>query len=167
MQGRRDAAARRPPHRHEVPARGLRRAGIDRRVQHGRGSGSPAERARARHPAGVTGGPGEVCEEPWSGVFAATLCPFHDDYSIDEVGLRVAERARVTRAIANEVGTQVKVVSGVSAEGSFEAIDHALEAKDAGADAILLMPPHHWLRFGRTPSTAIGFFEDVAAGADI
>jgi 4-hydroxy-tetrahydrodipicolinate synthase len=136
-----------------------------------------------------------VFEEPWSGVFAATLCPFHDDYSIDEgglrsyvrylasvdgmkglvcnghtgevMGLRVAERARVTRIIADEVGTRVKVVSGVSAEGSFEAIDHALEAKDAGADAILLMPPHHWLRFGRTPSTAIGFFEDVAAGADI
>jgi 4-hydroxy-tetrahydrodipicolinate synthase len=136
-----------------------------------------------------------VFEEPWSGVFAATLCPFREDYSIDEdglrgyvrylagtdgmkglvcnghtgevMGLRVAERARVTRIIADEVGSRVKVVSGVSAEGSFEAIDHAQEAKDAGADAILLMPPHHWLRFGRTRSSAVGFFEDVANGADI
>ena len=29
------------------------------------------------------------------------------------------------------------------------------------------MPPHHWLRFGRTSETAIGFFQDVAEGADI
>jgi 4-hydroxy-tetrahydrodipicolinate synthase len=29
------------------------------------------------------------------------------------------------------------------------------------------MPPHHWLRFGRSSTTAVGFFEDVAEGADI
>jgi len=60
-----------------------------------------------------------------------------------------------------------KVVSGVSAEGSAEAIDHALAAKAAGADAILLMPPHHWLRFGRSRDTAVGFVQDVAEGAGI
>ena len=49
-----------------------------------------------------------------------------------------------------------------------EAIDPALAAKEAGADAILLMPPHHWLRFGRSSQTVVGFFEDVAsAGIDI
>ena len=134
-------------------------------------------------------------EHPWSGVFPATLCPFRDDYSIDEeglrayvrylasvdgikglvcnghtgevMGLRTKERAEVTRIIADEVGDQVKVISGICCEGSFEAIDHALAAKEAGADAILLMPPHHWLRFGRTPDTAIAYFEDVAKGADI
>ncbi len=202
-------------------------------------------------------------ENPWSGVFAATLCPFNEDYSIDEeglrayarylagvdgmkglvcnghtgevMGLRTAERAEVTRIFAEEVGRrsrgvgqetspngglsrspsvsrprrggvgretspnggvgqetlpnggvgqetspnggvgretspnggprQVKIVSGVCTEGSFEAIDHALAAKEAGADAILLMPPHHWLRFGRDARTAVGFFADVAAGA--
>jgi 4-hydroxy-tetrahydrodipicolinate synthase len=61
----------------------------------------------------------------------------------------------------------IKVVSGVSAEGSLEAIDHARAARDAGADAILLMPPHHWLRFGRLSATAIGFVEDVANAAGI
>ena len=94
----------------------------------------------------------------WSGVFAATLCPFHEDYSLDEDGLReylrwvasfpgmcglVAnghtgeimslrpeERARVTKITAEEVGNQTKVVSGVSCEGSLEAIDHALAAKE-------------------------------------
>lgn len=134
-------------------------------------------------------------EHPWSGVFAATLCPFRDDLSIDDeglhqyatylanvpgmkglvcnghtgevMGLRTAERAEVTRQFARAAGHKVKIISGVCAEGSLEAIDHALAAKEAGADAILLMPPHHWLRFGRTPDTAVGYFEDVARGANI
>ncbi len=131
---------------------------------------------------------------PWAGVFAATLCCFHPDQSVDEAGLeayfrelaavrglrglvcnghtgeimslRPAERAQVTRVAARSAGPsprKIKVVSGVSAEGSAEAVDHALAAKEAGADAILLMPPHHWLRFGRSSRTAVGFFADVAA----
>ena len=131
----------------------------------------------------------------WTGVLPATLCAFREDDSIDEEGMRAyfgylasvpgitglvcnghtgevmslrnRERAQVTRIMAETVGSKVKVVSGVCAEGSDEAIDQALAAKDAGADAILLMPPHHWLRFGRTSETAIGFFEDVAKDADI
>lgn len=90
------------------------------------------------------------------------------------MSLRPNERVRVTRILAKTMqetnrrsGRSVKVITGVSAEGSLEAIDHALAAKEAGADAILLMPPHHWLRFGRSARTAVGFFEDVAAGADI
>ena len=80
--------------------------------------------------------------------------------------LRPKERAHVTKITAEAVKGKVKVVSGVSAEGSLEATDYALAAKDAGADGILLMPPHHWLRFGRISQTAIGFFQDVAE-ADI
>jgi 4-hydroxy-tetrahydrodipicolinate synthase len=139
---------------------------------------------------------------PWSGVFPATLCPFHEDESINEEGLaeyieelasvpgvegvvcnghtgeimslRPAERARVTQIVATAVrranertGRNVKAISGVSAEGSLEAIDHAIAAREAGADAILLMPPHHWLRFGRSASTAVGFMEDVAADGGV
>jgi 4-hydroxy-tetrahydrodipicolinate synthase len=135
-------------------------------------------------------------------VFPATLCPFHDDESIDEEGLagyieelatvpgvegvvcnghtgeimslRPTERARVTQIVATAVrranertGRNVKTISGVSAEGSHEAIDHAVAAREAGADAILLMPPHHWLRFGRSASTAVGFMEDVAADGGV
>jgi len=133
----------------------------------------------------------------WTGVMPATLCPFRDDDSIDEEGLRAyvrylasvpgitalvcnghtgevmslrnRERAEVTRIIADEVGHKVKVVSGVCAEGSDDAIDQAQAAKAAGADAILLMPPHHWIRFGRTTETCLGFFDDVAndGGIDI
>ena len=87
------------------------------------------------------------------------------------MSLRPSERNRVTQIVAETVkasGRAVKTISGVSVEGSLEGIDHALAAKEAGADAILLMPPHHWLRFGRSSQTAVGFFEDVAsAGIDI
>lgn len=131
----------------------------------------------------------------WGGVHAATLCPFHGDYSIDEKGLREyfrwlidfsgikglvcnghtgeimslrpEERRRVAQILAEEARGRVRTVSGVSAEGSLEAIDHALAAREAGMDAILLMPPHHWLRFGRSPETAVGFIQDVAEGAGI
>jgi len=136
--------------------------------------------------------------QPWAGVFTATLCAFHADETLDEEGLRryftelaavegvkgltcnghtgeimslrPTERARVTRLLAEAVraaGHEVKGISGVSAEGSLEAIEHALAAKEAGADAILLMPPHHWLRFGRSAKTAVGFVEDVAQGAGL
>lgn len=139
---------------------------------------------------------------PWSGVFPATLCPFRDDESIDEEGLRgyireVAsvpgiegvvcnghtgeimslrpeERTRVMQIVAEAVretnaatGRSVRAITGVSAEGSLEAIDHAIAAREAGADAILLMPPHHWLRFGRSVSTAVGFIDDVAHGSGV
>jgi len=137
-------------------------------------------------------------EHPWMGVFAATLCPFHEDESLDGAGLRAyigaltgvpglkglvpnghtgeimslreKERAEVTRIVAEEVaksGKPMKVISGVCGEGSLSAIDHALAAKQAGADSILLMPPHHWLRFGRSSAEAVGFIADVAEGADI
>jgi 4-hydroxy-tetrahydrodipicolinate synthase len=137
---------------------------------------------------------------PWTGVFAATLCPFREDQSLDEAGLAEyysdlakvegirglvcnghtgevmsllpSERVRVTQILAKTVTqmqSSIKVVSGVSAEGTLEAVEHAIAAKEAGADAVLLMPPHHWLRFGRLSSTAISFCTEVAetAGIDI
>lgn len=86
------------------------------------------------------------------------------------MALGADERVRVTRILAEEVrksGRALKVISGIAAEGSLVAIEQARAAKEAGADAILLMPPHYQLRFGRPSDTAIGFVQDVAAGADI
>jgi 4-hydroxy-tetrahydrodipicolinate synthase len=135
-------------------------------------------------------------------VYPATLCPFHDDESVDQEGLRSyirelasvpgvegvvcnghtgeimslrpEERVLVMRIVAEAVreanaasGRNVRAITGVSAEGSIEAIDHAIAAREAGADAILLMPPHHWLRFGRSTSTAVGFIDDVAQGSGV
>ena len=50
--------------------------------------------------------------------------------------LRPSERARVTAIVAEEAKGKVKTVSGVSAEGSLEAIDYAIAAKEADGDAI-------------------------------
>lgn len=86
------------------------------------------------------------------------------------MALKPDERFRVTQILSEEVrksGKNLKVISGVAGEGSLVAIDHALAAKEAGADAILLMPPHYQLRFGRSSETAVGFIQDVAEGADI
>jgi len=86
------------------------------------------------------------------------------------MSLRPDERVEVTQIVVDEVrksGRGLKVISGVAAEGSLEAIDHARAAGEAGADAILLMPPHYWLRFGRSGKTAVGFFEDVASDGGI
>lgn len=43
----------------------------------------------------------------------------------------------------------------------------AKEAKEAGADGILLMPPHMWLRFGMHKDAPFEYVKDVAEGADI
>jgi 4-hydroxy-tetrahydrodipicolinate synthase len=123
------------------------------------------------------------------------MCPFLEDERIDQAGLRAylaeladvdgvtglvvnghtgeigslldEERAAATAAAREAVGGKVKVVSGVMAEGSAGAVAQARAARQAGADGILLMPPHHWLRFGRSSETAVGFFRDVAEAVDV
>ncbi|MGN6566050.1 MAG: dihydrodipicolinate synthase family protein [Thermomicrobiales bacterium] len=135
--------------------------------------------------------------EQWSGVFPATLVPFLDDpaYSLDEVGLRAyirqfvgipgikgvvcnghtgeiqalfpEQRRRVVEVLVDELGDALPVISGIAAEATLEAVQHAQHAQAAGAKAILLMPPHLWLRFGRESATALRFVRDVAASIDI
>ena len=135
--------------------------------------------------------------QQWSGVFPATLLPFKHDphYSVDEAGFRSylrgfvgvpgikgvvvnghtgeiqalfpEERALATRIAAEEVGDELTVISGVSAEASLEAMQHAQQAQRAGARAILLMPPHLWMRFDRDSDAAIRFVRDVAPSIDI
>lgn len=134
-------------------------------------------------------------KEKWSGVFPAILLPFKDDYSIDEKGFRklikwVAghdgvngivvnghtgeissllpeERAEVVRIAADELNGRIPVISGVSAEGTTEAIQHAKAVEKAGGKGILLMPPHSWLRFGMQPESTVQFFRDVASSINI
>lgn len=134
-------------------------------------------------------------DKRWRGVYPAVLLPFDDHYRIDEPGFRellrwVAghegisgvvvnghtgevncllpeERAEVVRIAADELAGQVSVVSGVSAEGTIEASQHARAVQEAGGDGILLMPPHSWLRFGKQSEVVVSFFTDVAAAIDI
>jgi 4-hydroxy-tetrahydrodipicolinate synthase len=133
----------------------------------------------------------------WGGIFPAVMVPLNEDYSVNEeefknyldwlltykdkgiagfvtnghtgeiYGWTPEERAYITKLAADHVKGRVKVVSGIHAEGTFEAIEHARAAQEAGADAIMLMPPHIWLRFGTKKEAVLKYFQDVAAAIDI
>lgn len=128
-------------------------------------------------------------------IFPAISIPFHEDMTIDEpllrkyvawladfdeigglvcnghtgeiTGLSRKERAEVVRIVADEVGDRVTIISGINCENTKESIEMAKEAKEAGADGILLMPPHMWLRFGMHKDAPFEYVKDVAEGADI
>ena len=131
----------------------------------------------------------------WENIFPAVCIPLNDDYSVNEAEFRAYlrwltqfdlidgvvtnghtgeissfrpyERDMITRIAAEEVGDKVTIISGVSAEGTIETSEHAIGAQKAGADGILLMPPHTWLRFGMKQEAVIKYFQDVAAAIDI
>ena len=131
----------------------------------------------------------------WENIFPAICVPLNSDYSINEKELRKyvswlatfdeidglvcnghtgeitsfnrEERSRITKIVADEVGDRLMVISDVSADGTLEAIEHAKDAQKAGADGILLMPPHVWLRFGMKPEAPVRLFERVASAIDI
>ena len=127
-------------------------------------------------------------------IFPAVSVPLNEDYSINEeefrvylrwiksfydqgiqgivvnghtgeiTGLRRAERKRIIEIANEEVGDKMTIVSGINCENTIESIEMAAEAKAAGADAILLMPPHMWLRFGMNPDAPFEYVKDVAEG---
>jgi 4-hydroxy-tetrahydrodipicolinate synthase len=132
----------------------------------------------------------------YKGILPALQVPFQSDLSIDEPELRrfaqwlvshqgigglvtnghtgevfaltAEQRARVTRIVAEEAKGKVPVVSGVCCEGITEAVEHAKMARDAGASAILLMPPHGWLRFGmQQPDNVVDYFRAVGEGSGL
>jgi 4-hydroxy-tetrahydrodipicolinate synthase len=126
----------------------------------------------------------------YRGIIPAIACPFTSDYRIDEPGLRrlaswlatqpgvVAvmtnghtgevfslqpmERAEVTRIVADELQGRLPVISSIVCEGFRDAQEHARLARDAGARALDVMPPHHWLRFGFRPGHVIDYFAAIA-----
>lgn len=111
-------------------------------------------------------------DRPFRGVYAATLTPFLADGRLDEATLAEhfrsvtaapgivgvlcnghagenflltrEERRRVTEIAAQTIGASHIVVSGVVAEASAEAAEHAADAVAAGADALLVFPPFSW-----------------------
>jgi 4-hydroxy-tetrahydrodipicolinate synthase len=71
------------------------------------------------------------------------------------------ERAEVTRIVADELKGKVPVISSIVCEGLIDAATHARAARDAGAVALDVMPPHHWLRFGCTHHHAMQYFDAI------
>jgi len=133
----------------------------------------------------------------YKGIIPAMVLPLRDDLAIDETELRrvarwlaghrgivalmtnghtgdvfsltVPERATVTRIVADEVAAKLPVISAVAAEGIREAIEQGLMQKEAGAAALDIMPPHHWLRFGMRPDHVVEYFAAIgeATGLDL
>lgn len=129
----------------------------------------------------------------YRGIIPAISCPFTDDHRIDEPALRrlagwlaghegvvavmtnghtgevfsltPAERAQVTRIVADELRGRLPVISSIVCEGVVEAAEHARAAREAGAAALDVMPPHHWLRFGFTSGHALQYFEAIHKAA--
>lgn len=125
----------------------------------------------------------------YRGIIPAISCPFTADHRIDEPALRrlaswlaghkgvvavmtnghtgevfsltPAERAQVTRIVAAELRGKLPVISSIVCEGIAEAAEHARAAREAGAAALDVMPPHHWLRFGFTPGHALEYFQAI------
>lgn len=104
-----------------------------------------------------------------SGVFPALVCPFQPDLSLDLAALErlaaelsavpgvggvvvnahagegtalsPAERVRVIRAVRGAVRPGARVIAGVAAESTWESVELAHHAREAGADAIMVLPP--------------------------
>ncbi len=129
----------------------------------------------------------------YRGIIPAISCPFTPDHQIDEKALRklaswlathegvvavmtnghtgevfsltASERAEVTRIVADELRGKLPVISSIVCEGLADAAEHARAAKAAGAVALDVMPPHHWLRFGCTPAHALDYFDAIHQAA--
>ncbi|WP_144630650.1 dihydrodipicolinate synthase family protein [Bordetella genomosp. 13] len=129
----------------------------------------------------------------YRGIIPAISCPFTPDHRIDEPALRKlaswlaghegivavmtnghtgevfsltpAERAQVTRIVADELRGRLPVISSLVCEGIAEAAEQARMAREAGAAALDVMPPHHWLRFGFTSGHALQYFEAIHQAA--
>jgi len=134
----------------------------------------------------------------YKGIFPAMQCPFDANLAIDESELRrfaswlashrgigglvtnghtgevfaltAQQRAEVTRIVADELKGKLPVVSGLCCEGIADAIEHAKMAHEAGATALLVMPPHQWLRFGmKQPENVVDYFSAIgkSSGLDL
>jgi 4-hydroxy-tetrahydrodipicolinate synthase len=132
----------------------------------------------------------------YRGILPAMQLPFEPDLSIDEAELRrfanwlaghkgigglvtnghtgevfaltAEQRAEATRIVVDEVKGRLPVVSGICCEGVSEAAQQAQMAREAGAAALLVMPPHQWLRFGmKQPDNVVDYFSAIGRGAEL
>lgn len=123
------------------------------------------------------------------GIIPAIAVPFKPNYEIDEselskfarwlasqpsikalmtnghtgevFSLTARERTEVTRITVRAVGDLCPVISSIVCEGIRDAVEQAKWAQDAGASALDVMPPHHWLRFGFKPEHCLDYFDAI------
>lgn len=125
----------------------------------------------------------------YRGIIPAIACPFRDDHAIDAAelarfarwlarrpgvvalmtnghtgevfALTPRERVEVTRTVAAATRGLCPVIASIVCEGIRDAVEQAIAAKEAGAAALDVMPPHHWLRFGFRPAQAIEYVRAI------
>ncbi len=129
------------------------------------------------------------------GVLCANVTPFKENHDLDGAVLRrlirhlakvnginayvcnagAGEGATLTREeriqcieIIREEGGQTPVVAGVEALSTREAIEQTRDAKNAGAAAVMLTPPHvyDWSA-AANPEFALQYFHDIAKAVEI
>ena len=93
----------------------------------------------------------------------AALLEFHIDAGTDAIvavgttgesaTLSVPEHAQVIELVVNLVGKRIPVIAGTGANATAEAVELTRHAKDAGADACLLVTPYY------NKPTQLGLFE--------
>src|SRR5262249_39073820 len=107
-------------------------------------------------------------DEPFNGIYPSTVCPFRQDFSIDDAALAKPtdglvqvrgivgilcnghagenwllsreEQRRVVEITRDTVDKSI-VAAGINCENTLQAIEHSRDAKRAGADALLIFPP--------------------------
>src|SRR5574341_2155577 len=129
------------------------------------------------------------------GILCANVTPFKENYDLDEAVLRrlirhlskagginayvcnagAGEGATLTREervrcveIIREEDKGTPVVAGIEALSTREAIEQTRDAKEAGAAAVMLTPPHvyDWSA-AANPEFALQYFHDVAKAVEI
>jgi 4-hydroxy-tetrahydrodipicolinate synthase len=130
------------------------------------------------------------------GILSANVTPFKDNYDLDEAALRRLiryqakpqgvtavvcnagagegatltreERIRCIEVIGEELRSGQRIVAGIEALATREAIQQVRDAKDAGAAAVMLTPPHvyDW-NATANPEFAVQYFHDIAKAVDM
>lgn len=125
--------------------------------------------------------------KPWHGVNVATTLPFTEDLQVDydTFGEHVAwlaengadgvcpngslgeyqtltpeERRKVVEVAVDAAPEGFDVIPGVGAYGAFESVRHAEHALEAGATAVMLLPPN---AYRATPDDVVDHYRRVAA----
>lgn len=130
------------------------------------------------------------------GILVANVTPFGPDLALDEEGLRThirsladtpglggivcnghagevacltrEERRRCIEIVAKEVKGRLPIVACFEAVATREAVEAACEARDAGADALMICPPpiYAWSPAGN-PEFAVAYHQAIARGAGL
>jgi 4-hydroxy-tetrahydrodipicolinate synthase len=132
----------------------------------------------------------------WKGVFPATVLPLAANFEIDETDLRGLirwlmmvkgvsglacnghagdawsltrqERQRVTEIHVEEAAGRIPIICGISGNTTRDYIDSMADAKEAGADAVLVIPPPMFRGVSaRGADQPFAFFSDLADAVDI